>query len=449
MRPRRWRGRATPRPTPAMRASRPAWPRRCRAARPRQPACAAATTHSSRAANSTGMQSATRIASGASARRVTSASARAGLARSAAMLPASTIATSRPWTCSSHTGGAGRNAASRRRFSAIGRIIAVVRAADVERGARAAADTAVARGHERVHARRRRPRRHDPVEALRGERPGEVRQRHRARAALRAMRRNRPAARTASASACRSADAGATSRHAWSAWRCIGGRPGMRRGVPYTASPTSGWRTADRCTRIWCVRPVSRRALDERGDRVALARLDVRARDAPAGDHGHRRARRRMARDRRVDRHRALDVAVGDRQVLALDAARRQRALQRRLRLDRACDDEQPAGVLVEAVHDARARHRGERRRVMQQRVEEGAGAVARARMHDEAGRLVDDDQRGVLVDDRRARSTRRRARRRRRPAAPRSPASRRRRGGGAARAARHRRSLRRRRSTP
>ena len=71
------------------------------------------------------------------------------------------------------------------------------------------------------------------------------------------------------------------------------------------------------------------------------------------------------------------------------------------LRFGRLGDHQQAARVLVEPVHDARARQRRQRRRVMQQRVEQRAVAIAAARMHDQSGRLVDDEQRRVLVDDR------------------------------------------------
>ena len=51
-------------------------------------------------------------------------------------------------------------------------------------------------------------------------------------------------------------------------------------------------------------------------------------------------------------------------------------------------------------MDDAGARHAGERRRVMQQGVGEGAVPVAGARVDDHPGRLVDDDDGLVLVHD-------------------------------------------------
>ena len=60
-------------------------------------------------------------------------------------------------------------------------------------------------------------------------------------------------------------------------------------------------RAAARCTRIWCVRPVSSLHRTTRRERHALDDFDVRARGLAALDHGHRRALRRMTSDRRID----------------------------------------------------------------------------------------------------------------------------------------------------
>ena len=108
-----------------------------------------------------------------------------------------------------------------------------------------------------------------------------------------------------------------------------------------------------------------------------------------------------MAADRRVDRHRLRDVAAHHREVLARDAARGELAHEIGLRLRRARDDHQAAGVLVEPVHDARARDRGELGVAMQERVQQRAVAVARAGMHDQPRRLVEHERRVVLVHDR------------------------------------------------
>ena len=89
------------------------------AASPRQPACATATARPSRAANSTGMQSATCMTHTLPARRAMAASAVGG---AAGACPDSTSrsATWVPCTCSSHSGSAGKRSCvrTRRRFSA-------------------------------------------------------------------------------------------------------------------------------------------------------------------------------------------------------------------------------------------------------------------------------------------------------------------------------------------
>jgi hypothetical protein len=51
-------------------------------------------------------------------------------------------------------------------------------------------------------------------------------------------------------------------------------------------------------------------------------------------------------------------------------------------------------------MHEAGARHAPQLRVVRQQRILQGVLAVARARVHDHAGRLVQDDHARVLVDD-------------------------------------------------
>ena len=67
-------------------------------------------------------------------------------------------------------------------------------------------------------------------------------------------------------------------------------------------------------------------------------------------------------------------------------------------------DHEEAARILVEAVHDAGPRDAADAGKACtamgDQRIDEGAGLIAGRRMHDQAGRLVDDDQLGVLVDD-------------------------------------------------
>src|SRR5271169_4445058 len=64
-------------------------------------------------------------------------------------------------------------------------------------------------------------------------------------------------------------------------------------------------------------------------------------------------------------------------------------------------DDHQPAGVLVEAMDDARPSHAADTGKagaaMGDQRIDEGAVGVSRRGMNDEAGGLVDDDQMCIL----------------------------------------------------
>ena len=67
--------------------------------------------------------------------------------------------------------------------------------------------------------------------------------------------------------------------------------------------------------------------------------------------------------------------------------------------------DQQPARVLVEPVHDARPPHAADAGQAVaamgDERVDQRAALMPGGRMHDEPGRLVDDDEVVVLVDDR------------------------------------------------
>ena len=74
-------------------------------------------------------------------------------------------------------------------------------------------------------------------------------------------------------------------------------------------------------------------------------------------------------------------------------------------------DHHDAAGLLVEAVHDARPLDPADARKavaaMVDQRVDQRAGPVAGAGMHDQTGRLVDDDDVVVLVEDVERRSPR------------------------------------------
>ena len=131
---------------------------------------------------------------------------------------------------------------------------------------------------------------------------------------------------------------------------------------------------------------------------------------SPAADDGHLLAVRRMAADV------AHDLAAGRLRhapnkggISAIDAALSKIARQRLMRRLGLGDDDQPACVLVEPVHDARPAHPadpGEAGAAMRnQRIDEGAVRMSRRRVDDEPGRLVDDDQMCILVANSRGRS--------------------------------------------
>jgi len=89
---------------------------------------------------------------------------------------------------------------------------------------------------------------------------------------------------------------------------------------------------------------------------------------------------------------------VRQRQVFAPHLARGDARHQRVHGRARAGDDHQPAGVLVQAVHDAGARQLPGLVVARQQAVEQRAAPVARCWVHHQAGGLVDDGQVLVLV---------------------------------------------------
>jgi hypothetical protein len=88
----------------------------------------------------------------------------------------------------------------------------------------------------------------------------------------------------------------------------------------------------------------------------------------------------------------------------AFQAVVGKRLRQRLMRAVGLGDDHDARSVLVEAVDDARPLHAAYAGQtvtaMMDQRVDQGAGPVAGAGMHDQSGRLVDDDQFGILVED-------------------------------------------------
>ena len=91
------------------------------------------------------------------------------------------------------------------------------------------------------------------------------------------------------------------------------------RGVPYRSSPTRGWRSLARCTRIWCLRPVSNStSIYERVGRPR--RLLRRLRRLAAGADAHLAAVVTVAGDGLVDElFVPVDLALGERQVVLFE----------------------------------------------------------------------------------------------------------------------------------
>src|SRR3989449_1189158 len=119
----------------------------------------------------------------------------------------------------------------------------------------------------------------------------------------------------------------------------------------------------------------------------------------PSGEHGHALAVLGMAGDRRLDRDRALrEVAPGERGVDALDAPLLDHGGEAAVRRLRLRDEEQARRVAVETMHDAGpALGPGrERRALPREHVHQRVIPVARARVDDEARRLVEHGE--VLV---------------------------------------------------
>mmetsp|Transcript_42326 Transcript_42326/g.99429 ORF Transcript_42326/g.99429 Transcript_42326/m.99429 type:complete len:417 (-) Transcript_42326:2726-3976(-) len=113
---------------------------------------------------------------------------------------------------------------------------------------------------------------------------------------------------------------------------------------------------------------------------------------------GHLHPRHRVAPQGLVDDEGLVDTPPGQRQVFAVHFASGDLARQRGDGFQRLADHHQAAGVLVEAVHDARTRQPRRRRMVGQQPVHQRARPVARGRVHDQPGRLVHDHQVLILV---------------------------------------------------
>jgi hypothetical protein len=84
----------------------------------------------------------------------------------------------------------------------------------------------------------------------------------------------------------------------------------------------------------------------------------------------------RMPPERRIDGAAADDNAGDDRFVFAMHIARLQLRDKMRLRTEIFRDNHQPGGVLVEAMYDTSARHRGQIGAMMEQRIQQCALGV-------------------------------------------------------------------------
>src|SRR5581483_10516492 len=147
-------------------------------------------------------------------------------------------------------------------------------------------------------------------------------------------------------------------------------------------------------------------ALDQGADRVLVLREDLVAGAGvlPGLPDGHAGAAGGGTADRGVDRAPlGLEPAPGQGQIAALDLPGGQGGHQPLVGPGRAGHHHEPAGVAVEAVDDA-GPHGVAGGGDLRPAVEEPAGQrplpVAGAGVDDEAGRLGQDDDVGVLVED-------------------------------------------------
>ncbi|OQC26575.1 MAG: hypothetical protein BWX70_02328 [Verrucomicrobia bacterium ADurb.Bin070] len=134
-------------------------------------------------------------------------------------------------------------------------------------------------------------------------------------------------------------------------------------------------------------------------DRVMRDRLP------PVGaHHGHAFAVHRMTADQPAYSTRlARRRAVRQRLVLLGDAPGLKQPHQPGHRRIVLCDNQQPGGLFVQPVHDARTLHAADPAEVaamVKQRIDQGAVRMPRRRMHHQSGRLVEHQQVTVLVKD-------------------------------------------------
>ena len=142
------------------------------------------------------------------------------------------------------------------------------------------------------------------------------------------------------------------------------------------------------------------RTFDQGAVQKAFENAVMGARRFAGPDHRHFGSLRGMAAHRRIDRATLFESPPRQCLVVALHRARLQLAHEIGLRFQGFGDDHQAAGVLVQPMHNTGTRQAFQCRRVVQQRILQGAAPVAAARMNHQSRRFVDDDQAFVLIRD-------------------------------------------------
>lgn len=117
------------------------------------------------------------------------------------------------------------------------------------------------------------------------------------------------------------------------------------------------------------------------------------------GPNCHAGARGSMATDGFIHRSSARHHALADGDILPLDLASRECSDERCMRLDRTRDHKQAARIFVQAMHETGSRYEREARIHRQQRVLKRMPGITGAGMNYQTRRLVDDEQRAVLMN--------------------------------------------------
>ena len=107
--------------------------------------------------------------------------------------------------------------------------------------------------------------------------------------------------------------------------------------------------------------------------------------------HRHSGALTAMAADRLINRPASCHDTGAHRGIVALNLARSDCAHERGMCLRCACNDQQPARVLVQPMHQSGARYQRQFAIEGQQRILQRVGCIARTGMHDLTCGLVDD----------------------------------------------------------